>query len=75
MRDRQMCANTLAGNDSREIPRYLVQSDFEHLLFQSGRVMASVQSAGIEQRSQTRVKSVRSQVTIAFPPYFTEVLP
>ena len=33
-------------------------------------MMASVQSAGIEQRSHTRVKSVRSQVTIAFPPYF-----
>ena len=53
MRDRQMCANTLEGTDSREIPRYLVQSDFEPLPFQSGRMMASVQSAGIEQRSQT----------------------
>ena len=42
MRDRQMCANTLAGTDSREIPRYLVQSDFEPLPFQSGRMMASV---------------------------------
>ena len=56
---------------SRKIPRYLVQSDFEPLPFQSERMMANVQSAGIEQRSQTRVKSVRSQVTIAFPPYIT----
>ena len=55
MRDRQMCANTLAGTDSREIPRYFVQSDSEPLPFQSGRMMASVQSAGIEQRSQMRV--------------------
>ena len=69
MRDRQMCANTLAGTDSTEIPRYLVQCNFEPLPFQSGRKMASVQSAGIEQRSQTRVKSVSSQVTIAFPPH------
>ena len=69
MRDRQMCANTSAGTDSREIPRFLVQFDFEPLPFQSGMMMASVQSAGIEQRSQTRVKSVRSQVTIAIPPY------
>ena len=60
MRDRQKCANTLAGTDSREIPRHLVQSDFEHLPFQSGRMVASVQPAGIEQRSQTRVKSVIS---------------
>ena len=69
MRDRQMCTNTLAGTDSREIPRYLEQSDFEHLPFQIGRMMANVQSAGIKQRSQTIVNIVRSQVTKAFPPY------
>ena len=38
---------TLAGTDRGDIPRYLVESDFEPFPFQSGRMMAKFQSVGM----------------------------
>ena len=46
-----MWAKTLAGTDRSDIPRYLVQSDFELLPFQSGMIMARFQSVGYFQIS------------------------
>ena len=49
IRARHMWAKTLAGTDRSDIPRYLVQSDFEPFPFQSGRIMARFQSVGMTQ--------------------------
>ena len=40
IRARHMWAKTLAGTDRSDMPRYLVQSDFEPFPFQCGRIMA-----------------------------------
>ena len=40
IRVRHMWATTLAGTDRSDMPRYLVQSDFDTFRFQSGRMMA-----------------------------------
>ena len=40
IRVRHMWAKTLAGTDRSDMPRYLVQSDFEPFPFQSGIMMA-----------------------------------
>ena len=42
--------------DRSDIPRYLVQSDFEHFPFQSGRIMARIHSVGMTQYFQMSVK-------------------
>ena len=63
-----MWAKTLAGTDRSDMPRYLVQSDFEPFPFQSGRIMARFQSVGITQYFQMSVKRGSSQLMTGAPP-------
>ncbi len=59
----------MAGTDrSDDIPRYLVQSDFEPFPFQSGRIMARFQSVGMTQYLQMSVKRGSSQLMTGAPP-------
>ena len=48
-------AKTLAGTDRSDIPRYLLQSDFEPFPFQSGTLMARFQSVEMTQYFQISV--------------------
>ena len=59
---------TLAETDTSDMPRYLVQSDFEPFPFQSGRIMARFQSVGITQYFQMSVKRGSSQLMTGAPP-------
>ena len=68
IRARHIWAKTLAGTDRSDIPRYLVQSDFELFPFQSGRIMARFQSVGIIQYFQMSVKRGSSQLMTGVPP-------
>ena len=68
IRARHMWAKTLAGTDRSDIPRYLVQSDFEPFPFQSGRIMARFQSVGMTQYFQMSVKRGSSQLMTGAPP-------
>ena len=52
IRARHMWAKTLAGIDRSDIPRHLVQSDFEPFPFQSGIIMVRFQSVGMPQYFQ-----------------------
>ena len=63
-----MWAKTLAGTERSDIPRYLVQSDFEPFPFQSGRIMASFQSVGMTQYFQMSVKRGSRQLMTGAPP-------
>ncbi len=68
IRARHMWANTFAGTDRSDMPRYLVQSDVEPFPFQSGRIMARFQSVGITQYFQMSVKRGSSQLMTGAPP-------
>ena len=63
-----MWAKTLAGTDRSDIPRYLVQSDFEPFPFLSGRIMARFQSVGMTQYFQMGVMRGSSQLMTGAPP-------
>ena len=63
-----MWAKTLAGTDRSDIPRYLVQSDFEPFPFQSGIIMARFQSVGMTQYFQMSVMRGSSQLMTGAPP-------
>ena len=63
-----MWAKTLAGTDRIDIPRYLVQSDFEPCPLQSGIIMARFQSVGMTQYFQMRVKRGSSQLMTGAQP-------
>ena len=65
-----MWAKTLAGTDKSDMPRYLVQSDFEPFPFQSGRIKAKLQSVGMTLYFQMSVKRGSSQLMIGAPPDF-----
>ena len=62
-----MWAKHLAGTDRSDIPRYLVQSDFELVPFQSGRIMARFQSVGMAQYFQMSAKRGSSQLMTEAP--------
>ena len=57
-----MWAKTLSGTDRSDIPRYLVQSDFEPFPFHSAIIMARFQSVGMTQYFQMSVKRGSSQL-------------
>ena len=59
---------TLAGTDKSDMPRHLVQSDFEPFPFQSGRIMAKFQSVGMTLYFQMSVKRGSSQLMMGAPP-------
>ena len=63
-----MWAKTLAGTDRSDIPRYLVQYDFEPFPFHSGRIMARFQSVVMTQYFQMSVKRGNSQLMTGAPP-------
>ena len=63
-----MWAKTLAGTDRSDIPRYLVQPDFEPFPFQGGRIMARFHTVGMPQYFQMSVKRGSSQLMTGAPP-------
>ena len=63
-----MLAKILAGTDRSDIPRYLVQSDFEPFPFQSGIITARFQSVGMTPYFQMNVKRGSSQLMTGSPP-------
>ena len=71
IRARHMGTKTLAGTDRCEIPRYLVQSDFGPFPFQSGRIMARLQSVGMTLYFQMSVKRGSCHLTMGVPPDFS----
>ena len=68
IRARHMWAKFLAGTDKNDMPRYLVQFDFEPFPFQSGRIMAKFQSVGMTLYFQMSVKRGSSQLMMGAPP-------
>ena len=54
--------------DRSDMPRYLLQSDFEPFPFQSGRIMARFQSVGMPLYFQMSVKRGSSQLMMGTPP-------
>ena len=63
-----MWAKTLAGTDKIDMPRYLVQSDFEPFPFQGGRIVAKFQSVGMTLYFEMSVKRVSGQLMMGAPP-------